>query len=159
MISYPDLPRPREREISLFSVKQSEIWVRDYSGHCRDLKLVSSLARVRNSESLFQSIICNFFTGDLAAVRIIGVSIIAGCPQGESWLWLLTVLYGIVPWDYYRFFLWLLPGRAGRWVKFRFQNKPILQFITDWTRMGSWLNPVSHLTANSPMTCSNTLFL
>ena len=30
IISYPDLPRPREREISLFSVKQSEIWVRDY---------------------------------------------------------------------------------------------------------------------------------
>ena len=24
------------------------------------------------------------FTGDLAAVRIIGVSVIAGCPQGES---------------------------------------------------------------------------
>ena len=31
-----------------------------YSGYCRDLKLVSS------------------------AVRIIGVSVIAGCPQGES---------------------------------------------------------------------------
>ena len=25
--SYPDLPRPREREISLFSIRQSEIWV------------------------------------------------------------------------------------------------------------------------------------
>ena len=35
---------------------------------------MSSLARVRNSGSLFQSIICNFFTGDLAAVRIIGVT-------------------------------------------------------------------------------------
>ena len=29
LISYPDLPRPREREISLFSLKQSEIWARD----------------------------------------------------------------------------------------------------------------------------------
>ena len=32
-----------------------------YSGHCRDLKLVSSLARVRNSGSLFQSNVCNLF--------------------------------------------------------------------------------------------------
>ena len=55
-----------------------------YSGQYRDLDLVSLSARARNSESLFQSILCNFFTGDLAAVRIIGVSIIAGCPQGES---------------------------------------------------------------------------
>ena len=31
VISYPDLPRPRKREISLFSVKQCEIWERDYS--------------------------------------------------------------------------------------------------------------------------------
>ena len=30
VISYPDLPRPKEREISLFSVRKSEIWVRDY---------------------------------------------------------------------------------------------------------------------------------
>ena len=29
-----------------------------YSGHCRDLELVSSLARVRNSGSLFQSNVC-----------------------------------------------------------------------------------------------------
>ena len=50
--------------------------------HCRDLELVSSLARVRNSESLFQSI-----------VRIIGVSIIAGCPQCKSWLYNITTLY------------------------------------------------------------------
>jgi len=27
------------------------------------------------------------FAWDLAAVRIIGVSVIAGCPQGESWLY------------------------------------------------------------------------
>ena len=32
-----------------------------YSGQCRDLELVSLLARVRKSESLFQSILCNFF--------------------------------------------------------------------------------------------------
>ena len=30
-----------------------------YSGHCRDLELVSSLARVRNSGSLSQSNVCN----------------------------------------------------------------------------------------------------
>ena len=58
-----------------------------YSGHFGDLHLVPSLARVRNSESLFQSNVCNIFLDrDLAAVRIIGVSVIAGCPQGESWL-------------------------------------------------------------------------
>ena len=46
-----------------------------YSGHCRDLKLVSSLATVRNSGSLFKSNFCNLFLpGNLAAVRIIGVS-------------------------------------------------------------------------------------
>ena len=32
-----------------------------YCGHCRDLELVSSLAGVRNSESLFQSNICSLF--------------------------------------------------------------------------------------------------
>ena len=32
-----------------------------YSGQCRDLALVSSLVRVRNSGSLFQSNICNIF--------------------------------------------------------------------------------------------------
>ena len=58
-----------------------------YSGHCRDLKLVSSVARVRNSGSLFQSNVCNFFARNLSAVRIIGESVIAGCPQGESWLY------------------------------------------------------------------------
>ena len=49
-----------------------------YSGHCRDLELVSSLARVRNSVKHL------FLTAELAAARIIGVSVIAGCPQGES---------------------------------------------------------------------------
>ena len=32
-----------------------------YSGHCRDLELVSSLARVHDGESLFQSNVCNLF--------------------------------------------------------------------------------------------------
>ena len=56
-----------------------------YSGHCRELEVVSSLARVRNSGSLFQSNICNLFLAwDLPAVRIIGASVMAGCPLGES---------------------------------------------------------------------------
>ena len=46
-----------------------------YSGHCRDLKLESSFARLRNSGSLFKSNVCNLFLpGNLAAVRIIGAS-------------------------------------------------------------------------------------
>ena len=46
---------------------------------------MSSLASVRNNESLFQSNVCDIIFGwDLAVVRIIGVSVIAGCPQGES---------------------------------------------------------------------------
>ena len=49
-----------------------------YIGHCKDLELVSSLARVRNRGSLF------LFAWDLAVVRIIGVSVVAGCRQGES---------------------------------------------------------------------------
>ena len=32
-----------------------------YSGHCRDPELVSTLARVRNSGSLFQSNVCDIF--------------------------------------------------------------------------------------------------
>ena len=59
-----------------------------YKGHCGDLELLSSLARVRNSGSLFQPNICTFFAWGLAAVRIIVVSVIARCPQGESWLYL-----------------------------------------------------------------------
>ena len=58
-----------------------------YSGHCSDLEVVSSLARVRNSGSSFQSNVCNLLLPGLAAVCIIGVSVIAGCPQGESWLY------------------------------------------------------------------------
>ena len=46
-----------------------------YRGHCTDFELVSSLARVRNSRSLFQSNISNYiFGGDLAAVHYSGVS-------------------------------------------------------------------------------------
>ena len=66
-----------------------------YSGHCirRGLEFVSSLARVRNSRSLFQWNVCNFlFAGDLATVRFIGVSVIAGCPQAESWLYKFSPL-------------------------------------------------------------------
>ena len=56
-----------------------------YSGHCRDLELVSSLSIVRNSRSLFQSNAFNlFFAGDLAAVCVIGVSVVVGCPGGKS---------------------------------------------------------------------------
>ena len=53
-------------------------------------RLESMLARVRNSGSLFQSNVCTqyfIFARDLVAVRIIGVSVIAGCPQGESQLY------------------------------------------------------------------------
>ena len=102
-----------------------------YSGHCRDPKLVSSLARVRNSESLFQSILCNFFYRGFCrcpyyrGVRKAKVDYITLATESGS------VLYGIVPWDSYRFFYWLLPGRAGRWVKFGPQSKPIVQFITE----------------------------
>ena len=32
-----------------------------YGGHCRALELVSSLARVRNIERLFQSNVCKLF--------------------------------------------------------------------------------------------------
>ena len=59
-----------------------------YSGHLRHLELVSSLATVRNSGSLFRSNVCNlFFFWDSAAVRIIGVSVIAMGLQGEIWLY------------------------------------------------------------------------
>ena len=63
-----------------FSCQLTKIIVNSiYSGHCRDLELVYSLAEVRNCGSLFQSNI-SFFAGELAAVRIIGVADIAGCP-------------------------------------------------------------------------------
>ena len=50
------------------------------SGHCRDLKLVSSLLRVRYSESLFQAKRLKFiFACDFAAIHIFRVCVIAGC--------------------------------------------------------------------------------
>ena len=51
-----------------------------YSGHCWDLKLVSSVARVRNSGSFFQSNVCNLFLPEFICcpyfwgVRYSGVS-------------------------------------------------------------------------------------
>ena len=56
------------------------------SGHCRDLKLVSSLPRVRNSESLyFQAKRVKFiFACDFAAIYIIEVCVIAGCLLGKK---------------------------------------------------------------------------
>ena len=46
-----------------------------YRGHCRDLKLVSSVARVRNGGSLFQSNVCNLF---LPGIYLL--SVLSGCP-------------------------------------------------------------------------------
>ena len=45
-----------------------------YSGHCRDLKLVSSVARVRNSGSLFQSNVCNFFLPGIYLLSVLSGS-------------------------------------------------------------------------------------
>ena len=53
-----------------------------YSGHLRDLDLVPSLARARNGGSLFQSNI-----RDLFLPGIWPLSILSGCPQGESWFY------------------------------------------------------------------------
>lgn len=62
-----------------------------YCGQCSDLKLMSSLARVRSSESLSQSNVCTLFLrGDLATLRIVGVSVIAVCLQGASWPYSVT---------------------------------------------------------------------
>ena len=55
------------------------------SGHCRDLKLVSSLPRVRYSESLVQAKRLKFiFACDFAAIYTIGLCVIAGCLQGKK---------------------------------------------------------------------------
>ena len=129
-----------------------------YSGHCRDLKLVSSLARVRNSESLFQSILCNFFYRGFSCcpyyrgVHNSGVSArrkLTVTADGVVWnctMGLLSLLSLAIAW----------PRRTLGQISFPKQTHTA---VYHWTRMGSWLNPVSHLTANSPMTCSNTLFL
>lgn len=55
-----------------------------YGGHFGDLDLVSSLTSLRNSGILFQSNFFLFLPGFLATIGFIGVSVIAGCPQGEN---------------------------------------------------------------------------
>ena len=59
-----------------------ERWTRSsslYSGHWRDLEVVSSLARVRYSGSLFQSNVCNLFSlGNLP------LSVLLRCPWWRS---------------------------------------------------------------------------
>ena len=64
-------------------------------GHCRDLESVSSICRVHNSGNLFQSIICKTFSPGIyiVDVPVIGLSVIAGCPQGENRLWNLPWLF------------------------------------------------------------------
>ena len=53
-----------------------------YNGQCRDLELVSSLARTRgNSGSLLSQTV--MFARDLATLRIIAVSVKVGCLQRE----------------------------------------------------------------------------
>ena len=48
-------------------------------------ELVSLLVRVHYSRNLFHSNVCNFyFARDLAALHIIGMSVIARCLQGKS---------------------------------------------------------------------------
>ena len=52
-----------------------------YCGHCRAPELWSLLAKVHNiSVKHLQFVLA----GDLATVRVIGVSVITRCPQGES---------------------------------------------------------------------------
>ena len=56
-----------------------------YYRHPWDPELVYLMATVHNNGNLFQSNVCHLFLpGNLAAVRIIGVSVIARCPQDES---------------------------------------------------------------------------
>ena len=71
-----------QRRCACFQIRQKYITVNSlYSGHCRDLELVSSVARVRNNGSLFRTNVCNLFLP-----RIYLLSVLSGCPQGESWL-------------------------------------------------------------------------
>ena len=53
VISYPDLPRPRETR---FSVRQSEIWVWDKQGRCLCLN-VRRHKRMRSRLSVFQDLL------------------------------------------------------------------------------------------------------
>ena len=81
-----------------------------YSGQYRDLDLVSLSARARNSESLFQSILCNFFTGDLAAflfyrgvhnsevssrrkLTVTADGVVWNCTMGLLWLLSLAIAW------------------------------------------------------------------
>ena len=43
------------------NVKEENTVNSHYSGHCKDLELVSSFARVRNSGSVFQLNVCSLF--------------------------------------------------------------------------------------------------
>ena len=63
-----------------------DIYTQLTCGHPQDHELVSLIARVRNTGNLFQSNVCNLliFVWDLAAFRIIGVSVIVRYLQGES---------------------------------------------------------------------------
>ena len=64
--------RTKESMVIVTNVKVNSFYI----GHYRDLELASSLARVRNSESSFQSNVRNLFLpGFLATVRFIGVSV------------------------------------------------------------------------------------
>ena len=49
---------------------------------------MSLTARVRNRGNLVQSNVYSVFAGDLAAARIIRVSIIASCPQRNSCIYI-----------------------------------------------------------------------
>ena len=72
-------------DLRIEDVKEGSCETMVSKNNCRDLELVSSLARVHNSGSLFQSHFSYLFLAwDLAAVPIIGVSFLATCPQVES---------------------------------------------------------------------------
>ena len=43
-----------------------------YSGHCRDITLVSTLARVRDSQSLILSNLCNLFLLGIQPLSVLG---------------------------------------------------------------------------------------
>ena len=55
----------------------------------RVLGLVSSLVRVFNSGSIFQSNFCNSFLPGIYLLSVFSGSVIARFPHGESWLWLI----------------------------------------------------------------------
>ena len=107
-----------------------------YGGQCRDLELVSLLARVRNSESLFQSILCNFFyrrftccpyyrgvhNSGVSARRQLTVTadgVVWNCTMG-----LLSLLSLAIAW----------PHRSLGQISFPKQTHTA---IYHWTRMGS----------------------